>query len=233
MRLIGRTVGVDRTTLPVGFDQHRPATKGTERQRRADGEATGPARVGLRETPRQASWNNGIEILDNGWGGPFGAVIVKDGEIVARGQNRVLLTGDITAHAEVETIRKACAALIPEAPSISVDHVNESLLELVPRPEGSPDKVPQRAKMLMGHEIYISAAPCPMCMSAIYWARLDAVHFANDLAATSRIGFDDEFQYQDFARPYSERKIRIEQFRPELAKAAYDAWESRPNRHYY
>jgi guanine deaminase len=51
-------------------------------------------------------------------------------------------------------------------------------------------------------------------MSAIYWARLDAVHFANDLAATSRIGFDDEFQYQDFARPYSERKIRIEQFRP-------------------
>ena len=141
------------------------------------------------------------ESVDNGWGGPFGAVIVRDGEIVARGQNRVLLTGDITAHAEVETIRKACATLIPEAPSISVEHVNESLLELVPRPEGSPDQVPQRAKMLMGHEIYISAAPCPMCMSAIYWARLDAVHFANDLAATSRIGFDDEFQYRDFARP--------------------------------
>lgn len=173
------------------------------------------------------------ESVVNGWGGPFGAVIVKDGEIVARGQNRVLLTGDITAHAEVETIRKACAVLIPEAPSIAVDHVNESLLESVPHPEGSPDLVPERAKMLMGHEIYISAAPCPMCMSAIYWARIDAVHFANDLAATSRIGFDDEFQYEDFARPYSERRMHIGQFRPDLATAAYDAWMARPNRHYY
>lgn len=173
------------------------------------------------------------ESVVNGWGGPFGAVIVKDGEIVARGQNRVLLTGDITAHAEVETIRKACAVLIPQAPSIAVDRVNESLLKLVPRPEGSPDPVPQRAKMLMGHDIYISGAPCPMCMSAIYWARIDRVFFGNDLPATSAIGFDDEFQYQDFARPYSERKIHIEQFRPDLAKGAYAAWMNRPNRHYY
>jgi guanine deaminase len=173
------------------------------------------------------------ESVDNGWGGPFGAVIVKDGSIVARGQNRVLLTGDVTAHAEIETIRKACSVLIPEAPSISVEHVNESLLELVPRPEGSPDPSPMRAKMLMGYEIYISAAPCPMCMSAIYWARIDRVHFANGLEETSRIGFDDEFQYQDFARPYSERKISIRQFRPELAEAAYEAWDSRPDKHPY
>lgn len=173
------------------------------------------------------------ESVDNGWGGPFGAVIVKDGTIVARGQNRVLLTGDITAHAEIETIRKACATMIPEAPSISVDHVNGSILELVPRPEGSPDAVPQRAKMLMGHEIYVSAAPCPMCMSAIYWSRIDAVYFANDLQETSRIGFDDELQYADFARPYSERSMKIRQFRPELAKAAYDAWDHRPNKHPY
>jgi len=173
------------------------------------------------------------ESVDNGWGGPFGAVIVKDGEIVARGQNRVLLTGDITAHAEIETLRKASATLIPEAPSISTEHTNESILELVPRPEGSPDPVPERAKMLMGHEIYISGAPCPMCMSAIYWARIDAVYFANDLAATSKIGFDDAFQYEDFKLPYAERRIKIEQFRPELAKPAYDAWDTRPNKHPY
>ncbi len=173
------------------------------------------------------------ESVDNGWGGPFGAVIVKDGAIVARGQNRVLLTGDITAHAEIETIRKACATLNPEAPSISVDHVNDSILELVPRPESSADSVPERAKMLMGHDIYVSAAPCPMCMSAIYWSRIDAVYFANDLQSTSRIGFNDEFQYADFARPYNERCIKIQQFRPELAKAAYDAWDHRPNKHPY
>lgn len=173
------------------------------------------------------------ESVDNGWGGPFGAVIVKDGEIIARGQNRVLLTGDITAHAEIETIRKACATLIPEAPSISAEHVNESILELVPRLEGSPDPVPERARMLMGHEIYISGAPCPMCMSAIYWARFDAVYFANDLEATRAIGFDDAFQYEDFMRPLAERRIRIEQFRPDLADAAYAAWDTRPTKHPY
>jgi guanine deaminase len=173
------------------------------------------------------------ESVLNNWGGPFGAVIAKDGEIVARGQNRVLLTGDITAHAEVETIRKAVATLNPEAPSIAPDHQNQSTLELVPRPEGSPDPVPERAKMLMGHEIYISGAPCPMCMSAIYWARIDAVYFANDLDATSQIGFDDAFQYEDFAKPYAERRIKIEQFRPDLGAEPYKAWADKPDAHPY
>ncbi|HXA31541.1 MAG TPA: nucleoside deaminase [Acidimicrobiales bacterium] len=173
------------------------------------------------------------ESVDNGWGGPFGAVIVKDGEIVARGQNRVLLTGDMTAHAEVETIRKAVVALNPEAPTIAPDRRNESTLELVPRPEGSPDPVLERARMLVGHEIYISGAPCPMCMSAIYWARIDAVYFANDLEATSKIGFDDAFQYEDFTKPYEERRIAIAQFRPDLGEAPYRAWDEKPDRHPY
>lgn len=173
------------------------------------------------------------ESVDNDWGGPFGAVIVKGGEIVARGQNRVLLTGDITAHAEVETIRKAVATLNAEAPSIAPDHQNRSTLELIPRPEGSPDPVPARAKMLVGHEIYISGAPCPMCMSAIYWARIDAVHFAKSLEDTSKIGFDDAFQYEDFVRPYQERRIKIEQFRPEFGDDAYRAWADKPDKHPY
>ena len=173
------------------------------------------------------------ESVDNGWGGPFGAVLVKDGEIVARGQNRVLLTGDVTAHAEVETLRKAAAVLNPQAPSIAETHRNESTLELVPRPEGSADVVPERARMFMGMEIYISGAPCPMCMSAIYWARLDAVYFANDLEATRGIGFDDAFQYEDFRVPLPERRIKIEQFRPDLGGAAYQAWSDKADRHPY
>jgi guanine deaminase len=173
------------------------------------------------------------ESVDNNWGGPFGAVIAKDGEIVARGQNRVLLTGDITAHAEIETIRQAVALLNPEAPSIAKDRQNESTLELIPRPEGSPDPLPERAKMLVGHEIYVSGAPCPMCMSAIYWARIDAVYFANDLEATSKIGFDDAFQYEDLARPSDQRRIKIQQFRPDLGIAPNRAWAEKPDKHPY
>jgi guanine deaminase len=87
--------------------------------------------------------------------------------------------------------------------------------------------------MLSGHEIYISGAPCPMCMSAIYWARIDAVYFGSDLAETSRIGFDDAFQYEDFVKPYAERRITVAQLRPDLAEVPYKAWMEKHDRHPY
>ncbi|POX44660.1 nucleoside deaminase [Streptomyces sp. Ru72] len=173
------------------------------------------------------------ESVEHGWGGPFGAVITRDGEILARGQNRVLLTGDPTAHAEVETIRKASQLLNPQAPTISEEHQNEGTLQYVPRPEGSPDPVPERARMLQGCSIYISGAPCPMCMSAIYWSRIDNVYFSCDLDATRNIGFDDAFQYEDFQKPLDQRRIHIEQIHPELGATAYEAWETKPDRHPY
>jgi guanine deaminase len=174
-----------------------------------------------------------IESVDHGWGGPFGAVITRNGEIIARGQNRVLLTGDPTAHAEVECIRKAVQRLNPEAPSIAEEHQNESTLAYVPRPDGSPDPLPQRARMLQGCSIYISGAPCPMCMSAIYWSRIDAVYFSSDLEATRAIGFDDAFQYEDFVKPMDQRRILVRQIYPEMGAEAYRTWTQKPNQHPY
>lgn len=182
----------------------------------------------IEETVRLA-----IESVRNGWGGPFGAVIVKDGEIVARGQNRVLLTGDVTAHAEMEAIRKATQVVNPYAPTIPEERQNEAHLELVPRPEGSADPAPMRARMLMGHELYTIGAPCPMCMGAVYWARLDRVYYSCGVDAARAIGFSDAFQYEDLARPESDRLIHMQQVHPELGEQAFRAWSDKPDHHPY
>lgn len=225
------------------------------------------------------------EAVELGRGGPFGAVIARDGEIVARGQNSVLATGDPTDHAEMGAIRKAAAVLgatrfgppdvrpagdndqgpampgdempgsdmwgnappgndmwatrstagphWPEPSEVAQTPLFPQTLALVPRPAGSDDPVPARARMLMGMEIYASGAPCPMCMSAIYWARLDAVHFANDWEAARSIGFDDAFQYEDFGLPLGERRIPIAQLRPDLGRPSLDAWANRAGRRPY
>jgi len=175
-----------------------------------------------------------IEAVEKGWGGPFGAVVVKDGEIIGRGQNRVLLTGLPVFHAEVTAIMDACYRLNPKA-YLGTDYGPGTVLEMIPRPEGSPDKVPERAKMLKGCEIYINGAPCPMCMSAIYWARIERVYFGASLEDTSGIGFDDEFQYEDFQRPWEERKAIqcIPGFHREYCLKAYHAWSGKADRHPY
>ena len=102
-----------------------------------------------------------FETMRNNTGGPFGAVVVKDGKIIARGFNRVISTNDPTAHAEIVAIREACKTL--------------------------------KDFQLTGCEIYTSCEPCPMCMSAIYWARPDKVYYANSKVDAANIGFDDDF----------------------------------------
>lgn len=175
----------------------------------------------------------GAQSASSGWGGPFGTVIARDGEIVARGQNVVLLTGDITAHGEVSAIRKAVAVLNPYAPSIAESEQGESTLALVPPQSGSPDVVPARARMLMGMELYTSGFPCPMCMSAIYWSRISRVYYACSAEDTREIGFDDAFQYEDFARPIADRRIPITQLGLEDGRTAYRAWSEKADRHPY
>ena len=161
----------------------------------------------IEETVRLA-----LESVRNGWGGPFGALVAKDGEIVARGQNRVLLTGDPTAHAEVEAIRNAVRVLSPSAPE-------------------SPD--PEQARMLIGHELYTTGEPCPMCMGAVYWARLERVYYSCDIQAAEEIGFRDRFVYEELAKPGDERLIATRQIHPELGARAYRAWSEKPDRHPY
>ena len=108
-------------------------------------------------------------------GGPFGAVIVRDGEVVATGSNSVTLNNDPTAHAEVSAIRAACAAA------------------------GTFD--------LSGCEIYTSCEPCPMCLSAIYWAGIGKIYYANTRNDAAAIGFDDAFIYEQIPLAPADRTI--------------------------
>jgi guanine deaminase len=139
--------------------------------------------------------------LDNvvsGNGGPFGAVIVKDGHVIAEGVNRVTATNDPTAHAEVVAIREACAKA--------------------------------GGFLLKGCEIYTSCEPCPMCLGAIYWARLDRIYYGNVAADAAAVGFDDSFIYHEFAQPFSGRKIPMVPLMREQALAAFRAWQQLPNK---
>jgi tRNA(Arg) A34 adenosine deaminase TadA len=182
----------------------------------------------IEETVRLA-----IESVQNGWGGPFGAVIVRDGAIVARGQNRVLLTGDVTAHAEIEAIRKAIHAVNPYAPTIDEGHQNDAHLELISAPDGSSDVVAKRSRMLTGYEIYTTGIPCPMCLGAIYMARLDAIYYSCGLEEAAAIGFSDAAFYEELAKPESDRRVRMRQVHPEIGERAYAAWLQKPDRHPY
>ncbi len=139
-----------------------------------------------------------IENVHSGRGGPFGAVVAKDGIIIGEAANQVTSTNDPTAHAEVIAIRAACKKL------------------------GAFD--------LEGCEIYTSCEPCPMCLGAIYWARLSCVYFANVDADASRIGFDDSLIYQEIAKPHSQRKIPMIQMMREEALQAFRAWECKTNK---
>jgi guanine deaminase len=131
-------------------------------------------------------------------GGPFGAVVVRDGAIIAEGVNRVTSSNDPTAHAEVSVIRAACAKL------------------------GTFE--------LKDCELYTSCEPCPMCLGAIYWARLARVYFGNLAADAARIGFDDAFIYREIAQPHARREIPMIPMMREEALAGFRAWEEKPNK---
>jgi len=139
-----------------------------------------------------------IENVQSGQGGPFGAVIVQDGNIVAEGVNCVTTNNDPTAHAEVVAIREACRKL--------------------------------RSFELKDCELYASCEPCPMCLGAIYWARLARIYFGNSAADASKIGFDDSAIYRECARSYTERSIPMVKVMREQALAAFRAWKEKTDK---
>jgi guanine deaminase len=79
-------------------------------------------------------------------------------------------------------------------------------------------------------EIYTSCEPCPMCLGAIYWARLRRIYFANVAADAAAIGFDDSFIYRELGHPLAERSIPMVQMMREQAQSAFRAWREKPNK---
>lgn len=77
---------------------------------------------------------------------------------------------------------------------------------------------------LQGCEIYTSCEPCPMCLSAIYWARLERIYFANTRQDAAEIGFDDAFLYAELARSDAERALPARRLLAQEARGVFDAW---------
>ena len=152
--------------------------------------------------PNPAFLRRAIELATRnvlaGTGGPFAAVIVRDGVAIAEAANSVTTTNDPTAHGEINAIRKACAAL------------------------GS--------FTLAGCKIYSSCEPCPMCLAAIYWARLDAIYYGSGQQDAARAGFDDAFLYEEIARNAAERNIPAIQSMQAEAWQAFAAWIAQPSK---
>ena len=136
--------------------------------------------------------------MQSGRGGPFGCVIVRQGEIVGRGHNRVTSTNDPTAHAEITAIRDACASL--------------------------------ETFQLTDCELYTSCEPCPMCLAAIYWARIPVVYYGNNRADAAAIGFDDEFIYQQVSLPPEKRAIKMTPLLRDAAQMTFQAWAKKTDK---
>jgi len=134
----------------------------------------------------------------SGAGGPFAALIVRDGRIVGEGVNTVTATIDPTAHGEVNAIRAAAKAL--------------------------------GTFTLAGCELYTSCEPCPMCLAAAYWARIEAIYYGASAADAARAGFDDAFLYAEFRKDQPARALLATQMLGDEAWASFAAWNASPNK---
>jgi guanine deaminase len=131
-------------------------------------------------------------------GGPYGAVIVRQGEVIAGSGNRVTANLDPTAHAEIMAIRLACQKL--------------------------------QDFQLTGCILYTSCEPCPMCLGAIYWSRLQQVYFACDRHDAAAAEFDDSFIYDELTVPPAERRIAMLHLDLPDALRPFEAWANKSDK---
>jgi tRNA(Arg) A34 adenosine deaminase TadA len=136
--------------------------------------------------------------VEQGDGGPFGAVIVRAGAIIAEGRNQVIARHDPTAHAEIQAIRAACR------------HLRHFHLE--------------------GCALYASSEPCPLCLAAAYWARVERVIYANDRRLAAAIGFCDDELYEQLKQPPNARRIPAFHLPLKDAEAPLLAWRDKNDR---
>lgn len=136
--------------------------------------------------------------MKSGKGGPFGAVVVKDGKIIARGCNRVTSSNDPTVHAEIDAIRKACKKL--------------------------------NTFELKGCILYSSCEPCPMCLGAIYWARLKKLFFAATTLRAAKSGFDDKVIYKEVRASLRKRFIKTQSIAVEGKDKPFDLWDKKDDK---
>jgi len=133
------------------------------------------------------------ENVEKALGGPFGAVVVKDGKVIAKSANKVTTNTDPTAHAEVSAIRLAAKKL--------------------------------KTFDLSGCVIYTSCEPCPMCLGAIYWAKISKIYYGNTKQDAAEVGFNDKFIYDELKVPKEERRLPIIQLLRNEAQEAFKQWE--------
>jgi tRNA(Arg) A34 adenosine deaminase TadA len=131
-------------------------------------------------------------------GGPFGAVVVYHGKVIAEGCNQVVAHHDPTAHAEVVALRRAGEVL--------------------------------KTFDLAGCTLYASSEPCPMCLAAAYWGRIERIVFANSVAEAAAVGFDDVDFYRELSLPTHERRLPMLHLPFEGSLEPLKRWLANPQR---
>jgi guanine deaminase len=139
--------------------------------------------------------------VSSGYGGPYGAIIVKDKRLIAASGNKVTSSLDPTAHAEIAAIRLACIQL------------NDFQLH---------DCI-----------LYTSCEPCPMCLGAIYWARLAKVYYACSRFDAAAANFDDSFIYDEILISPSERSIAMHHVNLPNALQPFNLWTAKKSKVVY